>query len=151
MASEDIGNADPRAMQIALAGWDTFTRLGSPEGELALAQVVIYLACAPKSNAVYNALNQATEKVKQTGSLEVPMHLRNANTALAGSLGYGADYRYAHEEESRYAAGENYFPEDLQDLQFYYPVDAGLEVKIREKLEYLKGLDKSSTNKRYKT
>jgi len=151
MASEDIGNADPRAMQIALAGWDTFTRLGSPEGELALAQVVIYLACAPKSNAVYNALNQATEKVKQTGSLEVPMHLRNASTALAGSLGYGADYRYAHEEESRYAAGENYFPEDLQDLQFYYPVDAGLEVKIREKLEYLKGLDKSSTNKRYKT
>ncbi|MBL4821589.1 MAG: replication-associated recombination protein A [Gammaproteobacteria bacterium] len=149
MASEDVGNADPRALQLALAGWDTFARLGSPEGELALAQVVIYLACAPKSNAVYNALRQATEQVKQSGSLEVPLHLRNASTSLASELGYGKEYRYAHDEHGSYAAGENYFPEDLQDSQFYHPVDTGLEAKIREKLEYLKGLDRSSANKRY--
>ena len=149
MASEDVGNADPRALQLALAGWDTFARLGSPEGELALAQVVIYLACAPKSNAVYNALRQATEQVKQSGSLEVPLHLRNASTSLASELGYGKEYRYAHDEHGNYAAGENYFPEDLQDSQFYHPVDTGLEARIREKLEYLKGLDRSSANKRY--
>jgi len=151
MASEDIGNADPRALQLALAGWDTFARLGSPEGELALAQVAIYLACAPKSNAVYSAFNQTSEKVKQTGSLEVPIHLRNASTSLAKGLGYGDEYRYAHEETGGYAVEENYFPDGLQDAQFYHPIDSGLETKIKEKLEYLKGLDRSSVKKRYQT
>ena len=151
MASEDIGNADPRALQLALTGWDTFTRLGSPEGELALAQVVIYLACAPKSNAVYSAFNQTFETVKQTGSLDVPIHLRNASTSLAKDMGYGDEYRYAHEETGGYAVGENYLPEGLQDAQFYHPTDSGMEARIKEKLEYLKGLDKSSVKKRYQT
>jgi len=150
MASEDIGNADPRALQLALAGWETFQRLGSPEGDLALAQVVIYLACAPKSNAVYEAANLAHESIRQTGSLEVPLHLRNAVTDLARDLGHGEEYRYAHDEAGAFAAGENYFPEQLMDAEFYFPQDVGLESKIREKLEYLKRRNQTSSNRRFK-
>lgn len=150
MASEDIGNADPRALQLALAGWETFQRLGSPEGDLALAQVVTYLACAPKSNAVYQAASLARQAIQQTGSLEVPLHLRNAATDLARDLGHGKEYRYAHDEEGAFAAGENYFPEQLQDAEFYRPQDAGLESRIREKLEYLKHQNLSSNKRRYR-
>lgn len=149
MASEDIGNADPRALQLALAGWETFQRLGSPEGDLALAQVAVYLACAPKSNAVYTAANLARESIRQTGSLDVPLHLRNAVTNLAKDLGHGKEYRYAHDESEAFAAGENYFPEQLQDAEFYFPQDVGLESKIREKLEYLKKRNQASGNRRY--
>jgi putative ATPase len=149
MASEDIGNADPRALQLALAAWETYQRLGSPEGDLALAQLAIYLACAPKSNAVYQAAISARELIKQTGSLEVPLHLRNAVTTLSRELGHGDDYRYAHDEQGGYAAGESYFPEALQGTEFYFPRDAGLESRIREKLEYLKNLDRRSDKKRY--
>ena len=140
MASEDIGNADPRALQLAINAWQTQERLGSPEGELALAQAVIYLACAPKSNAVYNAYNTAMAHVKQTGSLAVPVHLRNAPTALMKSLNYGKTYRYPHDEPEAYAAGENYFPDELIGTQYYQPVDRGLEIKIKEKLRHLKTL-----------
>lgn len=149
MASEDIGNADPRALQLALAGWDTYLRLGSPEGDLALAQVVIYLACAPKSNAVYQAANSARETVRQSGSLEVPLHLRNAVSSLSRELGHGKDYRYAHDEVGGFAAGESYFPEPLKDSEFYFPLEAGLEGRIREKLAQLKQLNRASTRKRY--
>jgi putative ATPase len=149
MASEDIGNADPRALQLALTGWETYQRLGSPEGDLALAQVVIYLACAPKSNAVYEAAGNARESIRQTGSLEVPLHLRNAVTDLARDLGHGEEYRYAHDEAQAFAAGENYFPEQLKDAEFYFPRDAGLETRIREKLEHLKRLNQGSTKRRY--
>jgi len=150
MASEDIGNADPRALQLALAGWETFQRLGSPEGDLALAQVAIYLACAPKSNAVYEAAGLARESIQRTGSLEVPPHLRNAVTDLSRELGHGKEYRYAHDEAGAFAAGENYFPEQLQDAEFYYPQDVGLEAKIREKLEHLKQRNQASGKRRYK-
>lgn len=150
MASEDIGNADPRALQLALAGWDAYLRLGSPEGELMLAQVVIYLACAPKSNAVYQAFNQARAAVVSSGTLEVPVHLRNAPTKLADQMGHGRDYRYAHDEEGAYAAGECYLPEELRDLQVYFPGSEGLELRIREKLERLRNLDRNSSRKRYK-
>jgi len=149
MASEDVGNADPRALQLALAGCDTYERLGSPEGELALAQVVLYLAAAPKSNAVYQAAGSARDAVQQTGSLDVPLHLRNAVSGLSRELGHGADYRYAHDEPDAYAAGENYFPEPLKDAQFYFPVDAGLESRIREKLDHLRQLNRASPRKRY--
>jgi putative ATPase len=142
MASEDIGNADPRALQIAVNAWETQERLGSPEGELALAQAVVYLACAPKSNAVYMAYNAAMRDAKQSGSLSVPVHLRNAPTKLMKSLDYGKEYRYAHDEPEAYAAGENYFPDDLAGTQYYQPVDRGLEIKIREKLKHLKELDR---------
>ncbi len=140
MASEDIGNADPRALQLAINAWQTQERLGSPEGELALAQAVIYLACAPKSNAVYKAYNTAMAHVKQSGSLPVPMHLRNAPTKLMKSLDYGKTYRYPHDEPEAYAAGENYFPDELIGTQYYQPVDRGLEIKIKEKLRHLKTL-----------
>ncbi len=143
IASEDIGNADPRALQLAVSAWEAQERLGSPEGELALAQAVVYLACAPKSNAVYQAYNQAMQDAKQHGSLEVPVHLRNAPTSLMKSLDYGKHYRYAHNEPEAYAAGENYFPEGLEDTQYYYPVSRGLEIKITEKLNHLKTLDKT--------
>lgn len=149
MASEDIGNADPRALQMALSAWDAQTRLGSPEGELVIAHAVIYLACAPKSNAVYNAFNQARSDVQSGASLEVPPHLRNAPTALMKTLDYGAEYRYAHDEPGAYAAGENYFPPQLQDTRYYFPTEHGLEQKIREKLDYLRERDRSSPNKRY--
>jgi putative ATPase len=138
IASEDIGNADPRALQICLSAWDTYTRLGSPEGELTIAQAIVYLACAAKSNAVYKAYNSAMHDAKEQGTLEVPLHLRNAPTKLMEGLDYGKNYRYAHNEEDGYAAGENYFPDELMNTQYYYPVERGLEIKIKEKLEYLR-------------
>jgi len=149
MASEDIGNADPRALDLALAAWDVQERLGSPEGELALAQAILYLACAPKSNAVYEAYNTALAEVRGSPSLEVPLHLRNAPTKLMKGLDYGGGYRYAHSEPGAYAAGENYFPEAMADRRYYFPVERGLEQKIREKLDYLRALDASSPNRRY--
>jgi putative ATPase len=151
MASEDIGNADPRALEIALAAWDTQERLGSPEGELTIAQAVMYMACAPKSNAVYQAFNEAFADIKNMPSYDVPVHLRNAPTKLMSNLGYGQEYRYAHNEQGAYAAGENYFPEELKDKQYYFPTDRGLELKIKEKLDYLRELDKKSSKKRYKS
>ena len=141
MASEDIGNADPRALQIALSAWDTQERLGSPEGELAIAQAVVYMAVAPKSNAVYTALNNVMEDVRQMPSYEVPLHLRNAPTKLMKELDYGKDYRYAHDEDQAYAAGERYFPDNMKSKQYYFPVDRGLEQKIKQKLDYLRSLD----------
>jgi putative ATPase len=149
MASEDIGNADPRALELSLNGWDTYTRLGSPEGELALAQVVAYLACAPKSNAVYKAFGSAQQLVASSGSEEVPLHLRNASTTLAEELGHGEDYRYAHDEDSGFAAGENYFPEALKQSRFYYPVQSGLEIRIKEKMDNFRKLDTESHQQRY--
>ena len=148
MAWEDIGLADPRAMQLANDAAQTYERLGSPEGELALAQAVIYLAIAAKSNAGYKAYNQARAWVKQDGSRPVPLHLRNAPTKLMKNLDYGKAYRYAHDEPDAYAAGENYFPEEMPEMSFYQPTERGLEAKIKEKLAYLKGLDEqNSTNK----
>jgi putative ATPase len=144
IASEDIGNADPRALQICINAWEAQERLGSPEGELALAQAVVYLACAPKSNAVYMAYNAAMADARQSGSLGVPVHLRNAPTKLMKSLDYGKEYRYAHNEPEAYAAGENYFPDELAGRQYYQPVDRGLEIKIKEKLKHLKAMDKNA-------
>ena len=141
MASEDIGNADPRALTLAMDAWQVQERLGSPEGELSLAQAVVYLACAPKSNAVYKAFNEVMARVQSDQSHEVPVHLRNAPTALMKELGYGHDYRYAHDEPHAYAAGEHYLPEALVDQRFYQPVDRGLEKKIAEKLAFLRDLD----------
>lgn len=141
MAWEDIGLADPRAMQICNDAAQTYERLGSPEGELALAQAVLYLAVAAKSNAGYMAYNQARAWVKQDGSRPVPLHLRNAPTKLMKELDYGKNYRYAHDEAGGYAAGENYFPDDMPQVNFYQPTERGLEQKIKEKLAYLKGLD----------
>jgi putative ATPase len=141
MASEDIGNADPRALELTLNAWDVQERLGSPEGELAIAQAVIYLACAPKSNAVYKAFNSAMAEIKQHGSYEVPVHLRNAPTKLMKELGYGHAYRYAHDEPEAYAAGEDYFPEDMGERNYYSPTPRGLEAKISEKLAHLRQLD----------
>jgi putative ATPase len=134
VASEDIGNADPRALRITLDAWDAIERLGSPEGELALAQAVVFLACAAKSNAVYKAANAAASDAREFGSLEVPMHLRNAPTRLMKELGYGKDYRYAHDEENAFAAGETYFPDDMPERKYYHPVPRGLELQIKEKL-----------------
>lgn len=142
MASEDIGNADPRGLRLALDAWEAQERLGSPEGELSLAQAVIYLAVAAKSNAVYTAYKQAMSVVKKSGSLEVPMHIRNAPTELMKELDYGKGYRYAHDEEGGFAAEEVYLPDELRGTRFYEPVDRGLEIKIREKLSYLRGLKK---------
>ena len=142
MASEDIGNADPRGLTLALNAWDVQERLGSPEGELAIAQAVIYLACAAKSNAVYKAFNQVMEDVRQLGSCDVPVHLRNAPTRLMKELGYGKAYRYAHDEPEAYAAGEHYFPEEVGERSYYHPVERGLEIKIREKLAHLAELDR---------
>jgi putative ATPase len=142
MASEDIGNADPRGLDLALNACEVYERLGSPEGELAIAQAIVYLAVAAKSNAVYLAFNQAMQDVKESGSLDVPIHLRNAPTRLMKELGYGKKYRYAHDEPDAYAAGENYFPEELIQRQYYYPVPRGLELKIAEKLKLLRQKDK---------
>jgi len=144
MASEDIGNADPRGLQLALNAWDVQARLGHPEGELAIAQAIIYLACTPKSNAVYKAFNQAKKDIQQAGSAEVPMHLRNAPTKLMDELGYGKTYRYAHDEPHAYAAGENYFPEGIHPTQYYEPLPYGLEQKISERLAFLRDLDKKT-------
>lgn len=141
MASEDIGNADPRALQIALNAWETVERLGQPEGELTLAQAVIYMAIAAKSNAVYKAFNAACMDAKTYGTLKVPNHLRNAPTQLMKSLDYGKNYRYAHNEEHAYAAGEQYFPEGMPKKCYYEPVERGLEIKIAEKLAQLRQLD----------
>lgn len=151
MASEDIGNADPRALTLCLNAWDVQERLGSPEGELAVAQAIVYLACAPKSNAVYNAYNTARRDVAENGSLEVPLHLRNAPTKLMKNLGYGDEYRYAHDEPDAYAAGEDYFPESMEPRQYYQPVPRGLELKIGEKLRHLANLDQNSPRKRRKS
>jgi len=144
MASEDIGNADPRALEIALNAWETQERLGSPEGELAIAQAVVYMACAAKSNAVYMAWKAAQAEAVASGSLEVPLHLRNAPTKLMKELDYGKAYRYAHDEPHAYAAGENYLPESLRGRRFYHPVDRGLEIKIQEKLAFLRKLDEGA-------
>ncbi|MCL4315681.1 MAG: replication-associated recombination protein A [Gammaproteobacteria bacterium] len=144
MASEDIGNADPRALEIARNAWDVQERLGQPEGELALAQAVVYMACAPKSNAVYTAFGAALNDAKTHGSLEVPLHLRNAPTRLMKELDYGKDYRYAHDEAEAYAAGERYFPQELGERRYYHPVERGLEIKIAEKLAHLRALDKKT-------
>jgi len=143
MASEDIGNADPRGLELSLNAWQTYERLGSPEGELAIAQAVTYLACAAKSNAVYSAYKSAMELAKNSGSMEVPMHIRNAPTNLMKDMGYGKDYRYAHDEDNGFASGETYFPDELGEYEFYHPVDRGLEIKIKEKLDYLRQLNKS--------
>ena len=151
MASEDIGNADPRALQLALNAWDVQERLGSPEGELAIAQAVLYLASAAKSNAVYMAYNNAMAEVKQHGSHEVPVHLRNAPTKLMKELGYGKAYRYAHDEPDAYAAGESYFPEGLQERVYYQPVARGLEIKIGEKLAYLREQDRLARQQQKRT
>ena len=150
MASEDIGNADPRALTLCLNAWDVQERLGSPEGELAVAQAIVYLACAPKSNAVYNAFNQAKREAAEHGSLEVPLHLRNAPTKLMKELGYGDEYRYAHDEPEAYAAGEEYLPAQLLGRRYYQPVPRGLELKIGEKLKYLAALDRQSPRQRSK-
>jgi len=149
MATEDIGNADPRGLSIALDAWDTQERLGSPEGELAIAQAVAYLACAAKSNAVYVAWKAARAEVEAGGSVEVPMHLRNAPTSLMKSMGHGAEYRYAHDEPDAHAAGENYFPPELADRRFYNPVERGLEKQIAEKLRSLRDRDAASPVQRY--
>lgn len=144
MASEDIGNADPRALTLAMQAWDVLERLGSPEGELALAQAVLYLASAAKSNAVYKAYNEARADIKEYASAEVPVHLRNAPTKLMKELGYGKEYRYAHDEPEAYAAGESYFPETMPEMNYYQPVERGLEIKIKEKLAHLRELDKKA-------
>ena len=147
IASEDIGNADPRALEIALNATQSQERLGSPEGELALAQAVVYLAIAAKSNAVYSAFKTAMADIRSMPSYEVPLHLRNAPTKLMKELDYGKDYRYAHNEDQGYAAGESYLPEELDNKQYYFPTDRGLEVKIAEKLRYLSTLDKNNRDK----
>ncbi|CDH43258.1 replication-associated recombination protein A [Candidatus Contendibacter odensensis] len=150
MASEDIGNADPRALRLALDAWEAQERLGSPEGELAIAQAVVYLAVAPKSNAVYTAFKAARADAERCGTLEVPPHLRNAPTALARELGHGEGYRYSHDEPNSYAAGECYFPEALKDARYYQPTVNGLEGRISEKLERLRERDRHSDRRRYR-
>jgi putative ATPase len=134
MASEDIGNADPRGLDLALAAWEVLERLGSPEGELALAQAVVYLAVAPKSNAIETAFGEAMQDARDSGTREVPIHLRNAPTKLMKGMGHGKNYRYAHDEVDAFAAGERYFPEDMPEKTYYHPVPRGLEIKIAEKL-----------------
>lgn len=145
MASEDIGLADPRALRLALDAAEVFERLGSPEGELALAQCVVYLAMAPKSNAVYKAYNEAKALVKRDGTRPVPMHLRNAPTRLMKDLDYGKGYRYAHDEEDGFAAGERYWPEGMAVPEFYRPVERGLEIRIAEKLRELKNRNRTGS------
>ncbi len=150
MASEDVGNADPRALRLALDAWEVQQRLGSPEGELALAQAVVYVAVAAKSNAVYTAFAAARQDAQRYGTLEVPLHLRNAPTRLANELGHGEGYRYAHDEPNAYAAGECYFPEALKAARYYHPTRHGLEGRIQEKLERLRQLDWESHQQRYR-
>ncbi len=142
IASEDIGNADPRAIRLALDAWEAHERLGSPEGELAIAHAIVYLACAAKSNAVYKAFNLAMKDAVEFGSKDVPLHLRNAPTKLMEKLDYGKDYQYAHNEPDAYVAGENYFPDGMEAKKYYHPVDRGLEIKIAEKLATLRERDK---------
>jgi putative ATPase len=154
IASEDIGNADPRAMQLAINAWDTFHRVGPSEGERAIAQATVYLALAPKSNAVYNAFKQAKRLAEETSSLDVPEHLKNATSELTKNLGHGVGYRYAHNEINAFAAGENYFPEALArtddvNKRLYQPSDRGLEKQLKEKLDYLNQLNQNSNEQRY--
>jgi putative ATPase len=151
MASEEIGNADPRALDVAVNAAQAYERLGSPEGDLALAQAATYIAVAPKSNAVYMAYKAALKDIKQHGSDEVPLHLRNAPTKLMQSLDYGMGYRYAHDEPEAYAAGECYFPETMQERDYYQPVARGLEIKIAAKMAHLRELDQASNLKRRET
>ena len=151
IASEDIGNADPRAMQVALSAWDAFERVGPAEGERAIAQAAIYCASAPKSNAVYTAFKQCRADIRNDPDLSVPEHLRNAPTNLMKDLGYGAEYRYAHDEPQAYAAGESYLPEEIAHRCYYEPTERGLEQKISAKLQQLKMLDQQSPKKRYQT
>ncbi len=147
MATEDIGNADPRALQLAMTSWDAYSRLGSPEGELTLAQTVLYLASVPKSNAAYLAFGAAMAEVRAGASLPVPAHLRNAPTELMQEIGNGEGYRYAHDEPEAYAAGERYFPDELGERSYYQPRDAGLERKIGQRLAKLRALDEAAWNK----
>ena len=149
IASEDVGNADPKAMQVALAAWDCFERVGPAEGERAIAQAIVYLACAPKSNAVYLAWKAALDDARNLPDYDVPAHLRNAPTRLMSELGYGAEYRYAHDEPGAYAAGESFFPPELAGRSYYQPTDRGLEKQITQKLAYLAELDALSPRKRY--
>ncbi len=149
MASEEVGNADPRALELALNAWDTQVRLGSPEGELAIAQSLAYTAAAPKSNAVYKAFNQIMADVRADPAYDVPLHLRNAPTSLMKDLDYGTQYRYAHDEPDAYAAGECYLPEAIAERQYYHPVPRGLEIKIADKMRRLKEQDQASAIKRY--
>jgi putative ATPase len=144
MASEDIGNADPRALTMALEACAVYERLGSPEGELAIAQAIVFMACAAKSNAVYAAYKAATDDANSLGSLEVPLHLRNAPTRLMKEIGYGKGYRYAHDEPGGYAAGERYFPDDMPDRRYYVPAPRGLEIKIGEALEARRARDRDA-------
>lgn len=150
MASEDIGLADPRALRLALDAWDVQERLGSPEGELAIAQAIVFLAIAAKSNAVYAAYNEARRFVANNPTDEVPLHLRNAPTKLMKEQGYGEEYRYAHDYPEGFAAGENYFPESIPETQFYQPVDRGLEIKVQQKLQRLQQLNQHSQWQRRK-
>ena len=149
IASEDIGNADPRALQVGLNAWDIFERVGPYEGNRAIAQAAVYMACAPKSNAVYRGFSQALESVRNHPSLEVPNHLRNAPTSLAKDMGHGEDYRYAHNEPNAYAAGESYLPEEIATERYYQPTDRGLEKKIGDKLTWLEQLNQESPIRRY--
>ncbi len=149
MASEDIGNADPRALEISLNAWEVQERLGSPEGELAIAQAIVYLAAAAKSNAVYSAYSSALADAREESSFEVPMHLRNAPTKLMATMGYGDDYQYAHDHKDAFVAGESYFPEALRSREYYHPVERGLEIRIQEKLNRLKSLNAASHFQRY--
>lgn len=149
MATEDIGNADPRALQMALDAWSVQERLGSPEGELAIAQAIVYCAAAAKSNAVYTAYNRALADVRSLPSLDVPLHLRNAPTTMMKDMGYGDDYRYAHQFDDAFVAGESYFPEEIAARKYYEPVDRGLEIQIREKLQRLMDQNQASDFQRY--
>jgi putative ATPase len=138
IASEDIGNADPRALQITVNAWDVYERLGDKEGNRAIAQAAVFCACAPKSNAVYTAFNEAIAAAKETNDLEVPIHLRNASTKLMEELGHGKGYRYAHNEPNAYSKGQTYFPDEMGEKVYYEPTDRGLEIKIKEKLDQLR-------------
>lgn len=150
IASEDVGNADPRAMQVAISAWDCFTRVGPAEGERAIAQAIVYLACAPKSNAVYTAFKAALADARDRPDYDVPVHLRNAPTKLMKEMGYGQEYRYAHDEPNAYAAGEQYFPQEMAQTRYYHPTNRGLEGKIGEKLAWLAEQDQNSPIKRYR-
>jgi putative ATPase len=147
LASEEVGNADPRALQVAVSAAEAYERLGSPEGELALAHALVYIAVAPKSNAVSLAWHQALSFVRSDRTRPVPLHLRNAPTQLMKDLGYKKDYRYAHDEPDAYAAGEHYFPEDVPEQRWYQPVPRGLETKIADKLDHLRKLDRETRKK----
>ncbi|TDB54143.1 replication-associated recombination protein A [Photorhabdus luminescens] len=150
IASEDVGNADPRGMQVAIAAWDCFTRVGPAEGERAIAQAIVYLACAPKSNAVYTAFKAAMADAKEKPDYDVPAHLRNAPTKLMQEMGLGEEYRYAHDESNAYAAGEVYFPPEMRETRYYHPTNRGLESKIGDKLAWLAEQDQNSPIKRYR-